>query len=197
MLLLFLYFFVIFFIGEEQKAVAFLAWGKLGEPSAPCLYVPHQWDSSRQKNWGSCIQAWIIWLWEMAGLFSKGYWKAEKWVQEGVSKKGKKKIWLLSLRRETHFRLTLYFMVNKMLFHYIIFVSLCFNIWICKYICSCKVVFLDKISVIQRLEIINLLSYVHFKRKDSDLYTGKAFQKAGKEFQNHTCAKDLGSATAS
>lgn len=65
------------------------------------------------------------------------------------------------------------------------------------YVVIRKVVFPDKISVIHRLEIINLSSYVHFKKDVSDLYMGKAFQKTGKEFQNHVCLKDLGLATAS
>lgn len=65
------------------------------------------------------------------------------------------------------------------------------------YVVIPKVVFHDKICVIHRLEIINLLSYVHFQRDVSDLYTWKAFQKSGKEFQNHLCAKVLGPAIAS
>lgn len=55
-----------------------------------------------------------------------------------------------------------------------------------------KVVFPDKISVIHRLEIINLLSYVHFKRGVSDLYTGKAFKKNRERISESYVCQRLG-----
>lgn len=79
-----------FILGRGRKRWCFLLDGSL-ENHLPhvCMSLCNETVQGR-RPWASWIQAWIIWLQQMAGLFCKGGWKAEKWVQEGLSQKGEK-----------------------------------------------------------------------------------------------------------